>query len=236
MSDIVRRIARSSIINNMAMSFWKGPPYVKLDDSYVHSVVSVIFKSVFQSDPVLSYQCYISRANGRSGGDNNKHKTIDNDGPSAKTDFVMFMVHSQSRADLAVSEVKSPSNAGSNNVTEPDMVKMEEKCSGCWRNSIGRVYDDNLQNGLKVSSELSSTELLKTIEDVSVLPSILRGILQIKYSSTNTHRRKRSAVAKPNGDPLMYSPRHSYMAKESFYLKRDSRKTTKLLRAQQDPH
>ncbi|KAF7721466.1 hypothetical protein EC973_004645 [Apophysomyces ossiformis] len=155
-------IIAANVLHRLALNFSNGSPEIKLEDSFVHSIVSVVFEAIFQADPLLSYQC-------------------------------------RDRYDLAVSEVKPPSNAIGNNVTESDLVKIGKEMAWMLNALINKGVENPVVAGILLESykmksfkmdlkypkvyrmiELSSVNLFDNLQGVSSFPSIFRSILQVK--------------------------------------------------------
>ncbi|KAG2219614.1 hypothetical protein INT45_011339 [Circinella minor] len=130
----------ANILHRLALIFSNGALNVRLEDALVHNIVSVIFESIFQSDQLLEYQW----ANGKLGG---KRKSGDDDN-NYKPDFVVFVSHRNDRYDIAVSEVKPPSNSNSNNVVESNLVKMGKEMKWVINNLIKRGIENPVVCGI----------------------------------------------------------------------------------------
>ncbi|EPB91469.1 hypothetical protein HMPREF1544_01600 [Mucor circinelloides 1006PhL] len=85
----------ANILHKLVLNFCNRSPNVSLEDSFAHNIVSSIFEAVFHSDALLSYQW----ANGHLQGSD-----------KCKPDYIVFISHSQDRYDLAISELKAPTN------------------------------------------------------------------------------------------------------------------------------
>ncbi|KAI7847469.1 hypothetical protein BDC45DRAFT_562282 [Circinella umbellata] len=224
----------ANTLHRLALNFCYGAPDVKLEDSFVHNIVSVVFESVFHSDLLLSHQW----ANGCLAG--TKRKVASSLGTLFKPDFVVFMQHRQDRYGLAVSEIKSPCNANSNNVIESDRVKMGREMKWMLNDLLKKGVHDPVVGGILLEGykmktykmdlrypqvyrmiQLSSVTLFDHLQGASMFPSILSNILQIKGIIRKTAiRAKKRALAKSDGEPRTFSPPLSYMSTRHCVLQR----------------
>jgi hypothetical protein len=115
---------------------------------------------------------------------------------------VVFVQHSKDRYDIGVSEIKSPFNPNCINNGESDLVKIGKEMA--WMlNALIRegveqpVVCGILLRGLNMTTfkmdlsypqtyrliELSSINLFESLQGISVLPTILRNIIQVKVRS-----------------------------------------------------
>ncbi|KAG2219619.1 hypothetical protein INT45_011344 [Circinella minor] len=238
--DKVETIA-AHVLYRLALNFSNGLPNVQLEDSFVHHIVSVIFESIFQSDQLLEYQW----ANGKLGG---KRKSGDDDN-NYKPDFVVFVSHRNDRYDIAVSEVKPPSNANSNNVVESDLVKIGKEMKWMINNLIKRGIENPVVCGILLQGfvlttykmdllypkiyrmiELKSITLPKSLHEVTVLKTML----QIKSITRKTAlKAKKRAFQKSNGEVANSIPPALYLSHSNYTLQRSSNKKQKICNKKQ---
>ncbi|CAO3610145.1 unnamed protein product [Mucor hiemalis] len=213
----------STIIYKITLNMSNRTPNIKLEDSYVHAIISIILESVFQPDPIWSYQW----ANGYL-----------NESSIYKPDFLLFVNHSKERYNLLISEVKPPSNANGN-ATESDMVKLGKQMAWMLNMLIRQgvshpVVGGILLEGFKMTTykmdlqyprtyrmiELASHNLFDNLQDISTLPSIISSVIQIKNIVKKTAiKAKKVALEKAEGVRPEYSPSLSFTSQSQYGLR-----------------
>ncbi|KAI8890581.1 hypothetical protein K501DRAFT_168684 [Backusella circina FSU 941] len=177
----------ANILHRLALIMTDNPPNNNVEDSYAHNIISALFDSVFRSDPILSYQW----ANG-----------FLRKSSQYKPDFVVFVQHSKDRYDIGVSEIKSPSNSNCNNNGVSDTVKIGKEMAWMLNTLIREGVEQPVVCGILLRGlimttfkmnllypqtyrliELSSINLFESLQGISVLPTILRNIIQVKVRS-----------------------------------------------------
>lgn len=116
-----------------------------------------------------------------------------------KPDFVVFLQHSKDRYDIGVPEIKPPSNSSSNNNGESDKVKIGKEMAWMLNLLVREGVEEPVVSGILVKGltmmtykldlshhqiyrliKLSSITLFENLQGISVLPAIVRNIMQIK--------------------------------------------------------
>ncbi|KAF7727399.1 hypothetical protein EC973_007563 [Apophysomyces ossiformis] len=117
------RLLSSSITRYMDMYDTEDEDSEKTEDIFnmIDMDLQVAEGTVSLNSKIVNWSNELSEGERSVGG---KRRASDQDNPHFKPDFIVFTTHSRDRYDLAVSEVKPPSNATGNNVAESDLVKI----------------------------------------------------------------------------------------------------------------
>ncbi|KAI7885887.1 hypothetical protein K492DRAFT_141207 [Lichtheimia hyalospora FSU 10163] len=151
-------IIAANVLHSLTINFSSnGSMDISLEDTFVHGVVGVLLESVFQPEPLLSYQW----ANGQLGV---KRKR---DASKLKPDFIVFGTPTSRKFNVGVAEVKPPGCANLSNDGESDLVKLgremqymlNQLINDCVQNPVvgGTLLQGcniNLQTQLKLSSHI----------------------------------------------------------------------------------
>lgn len=119
-----------------------------------------------------------------------------------KPDFVVFLQHSKDKYDIGVSKIKPPSNSSSNNNGESDKVKLGKEMAWMLNTLIREGVEKPVVCGILIKGmtmttykmdlshhqtyrmiEMSSIQLFEKLQGISVLPSIVKYIIQVKVMS-----------------------------------------------------
>ncbi|KAG1439618.1 hypothetical protein G6F56_012234 [Rhizopus delemar] len=176
-------------------------PNIKLEDSYVHAIISIILESVFQPDPIWSYQW----ANGKERYDlliSEVKPPSNANGNALESDIVKIRKQMAWMLNMLIRQGVSHPVVGGILLEGFKMTayKMDLQYPRTYR-----------------MIELASHSLFDNLQDISALPSIISSVIQLKNIIKKTAiKAKRVALEKAEGVRLEYSPSLSFTSQSQI--------------------
>ncbi|KAI9250255.1 hypothetical protein BDA99DRAFT_608542 [Phascolomyces articulosus] len=232
----------ANVLHQQSLEYTGNASQSPFEDTYVHRSIAALFKSVFQSDPLFSYDW----ANGALCAKRKMGSEAAN--AIQKPDFVAFV---SSRKDLAVAEIKPPSNNASTNHGESDQVKLGKMMRSMYNALIQSKVSNPIVGGILVEGkvmrtfimklqyretyeliQLAKSDLYHDIKSLSNLPMLIQDLLWLKNILKPTAVRvlqveSQKRTATPTATPNPFSPPKKYLDMDERTLLRSNKKQKK---------
>ncbi|KAG2202175.1 hypothetical protein INT46_007690, partial [Mucor plumbeus] len=211
----------ANILHRAALLFSNGTPDSDLEDSFMHNFIATLFEDIFMLDTILESKW----ANGQLSG---KRKC--DDGTHFKPDYVIFITQRSHRLDLSCAEAKSPIN---NRIIFPksDLVKLGQEMrwmlnklvrEGVGKPVVGGILVTGFQTqtykmelidiGVYRMVELSKTLFFRNIHELTLIPTIVSNLLQLKHVILTTAKKANDRLcSKSKGIPPRHDPPVSWL-------------------------
>ncbi|KAI7848597.1 hypothetical protein BDC45DRAFT_540885 [Circinella umbellata] len=198
----------ANILYTQSLKFIGNPRKSKLEDGYIHRIALSLFKAIFQSDTLFSYD-WANGTLGKRKYDNNTHALM-------KPDFVVFV--SGGQRDIAVGGIKPPSNSTATNcvrgvrisVVGGIVVEGEILKTFIMKLEFPRIYE---------LVELSKTPLFQSIKFMTSLPTLISDLMMLKNILCKTAAKVMSQTAqKSTAERPTYCPSLSFLQFKSYKL------------------
>ncbi|KAI8140898.1 hypothetical protein BJV82DRAFT_194512 [Fennellomyces sp. T-0311] len=226
----------ANILHRAAMTLATGTSNVELEDTFVHSFISNLFESIFMSESAL--EC--AWANGKLGG-KRKHHEVDN---PFKPDYIVFIAQKAARFDITCAEAKSPSNSRAT-FPRSDFTKLGLELKWMINTLVRNGIQDPVVGGVLIRGfelstykmelshpgvyrfvELSKTTIFKSIQQMSLVPSIAANLIQLKEITLSTAiKTKERLLQRSHGESANACPPVSFIRDEFYSLVKRRKKS-----------
>ncbi|KAI8641058.1 hypothetical protein BD408DRAFT_444635 [Parasitella parasitica] len=231
MNDKPIDLVVANIIHRAALLFSNGTPDSDLEDSFMHNFISTLFEDVFMLDTILESKW----ANGQLG------KRKRDDQTQFKPDYVIFITQRSNRLDLSCVEAKSPINK--HTFPKSDLVKLGQEMRWMLNKLVMEGVEKPVVGGILISGfqiqtykmelidigvyrmvELSKTLFFRNIQELTLIPTIVSNLLQLKNVILSTAKKANDRLcSKSKGIFPRHDPPISWLRDADFDLVKRSK-------------